>query len=95
MTLKSLFFYFSRDSRIARLHVKYDRLKHKAAKIQQILERAHKPESVDEWPAYMVFVEHDEPRLRAKLKCIVAKGDKCRHAFLFLEWGRDHEVLHA
>lgn len=94
MTLKSLFFCFSYDSRIARLRAKYDRLKQEVVEVQDLLERAYNPQGIEDLPDYMVFIEYNERHLRAKLKSLCKRGDKCRREFLWLEYKRDDILAH-
>lgn len=86
MKLKSLFFYFSCESRIARLHIKYDGLKCEAIIVQQKIDRMLNPRSLDECLAFMTFVMFDEKDLKAKLKSLCERRDRCRHRFLWLEY---------
>ncbi len=86
MKLKSLFFYFSRDSRIARLHSKYDRLKKRGAQVVKTITTNSNPDNPEDWVAWHRFSRHEEEALYDQLHAINQAADMCRHKFLWLEY---------
>lgn len=93
MKLISLLFYFYYDSRIARLHLKYDKLKNKAAQVVKTITTNSNPKDPEDWVAWHRFLKHEEEALYDQLHALNQAADRCRHKFLWLEYKRKHKVL--
>ena len=76
MKLKSLFFYLSRDSRIDRLHLKYDRLRQKIGQVEGIITEKSTFRNPEDILAWMFFCKHEEKDLYLKLEYLHKKADK-------------------
>jgi transcriptional regulatory protein LevR len=90
MKFKPLFLYFSRDSRIARLHLKYRKLKEDATQVLRTIAEKSNLKNNEDVVGWILFFLHEEKDLSSKLKYLDNKITLYRHKILWLEYKRSH-----